>query len=499
MSGRYYEEFDIGETIEHRRRRTVTESDNQRFCDLTMNQQPLHVDREFAAGTEFGQRLVNGLYTMSLAVGISIPETTDGTIVANLSYDDVEHPTPVFHDDTIRARSTVTENARPRTANAASSPCTSRRSIRTTISSVRSTGQSFSLKREHAEGPMTDSSPNPAGNADGPNTTSIDDLEWLSLEAGEEIVWADGPDKRTLLPSFLVGIPLAIVLVGILIIVSEYLRVTNTAYVVTNRALYRKTGVLSRDVKRIEHEKVQDISYSQSALGTQFGYGTVEVSTAGGSGVEMSFKSVPEPRSVQQLISELIEREHREEASDRTKTDVLTEIRDELRAIRTTLEESDAAGSNAGLEESSPRKRSIEIRSSGRTATTRPAMTTRRTTAIRPVAMGRRVATTRPAATNPNLRHDEPGRPTRVGNRRQRRDARVALARRRRHGRRRDDPVAWRAQDSDGVSVGRPRGRRWSRPSPRWSSNSCRWLHSRASPHSSRSGRSPASAVPSTS
>ncbi|TYT63459.1 MaoC family dehydratase [Natrialba swarupiae] len=109
MSGRYYEEFDIGETIEHRRRRTVTESDNQRFCDLTMNQQPLHVDREFAAGTEFGQRLVNGLYTMSLAVGISIPETTDGTIVANLSYDDVEHPTPVFHDDTIRARSTVTE------------------------------------------------------------------------------------------------------------------------------------------------------------------------------------------------------------------------------------------------------------------------------------------------------------------------------------------------------------------------------------------------------
>ncbi|MEY7848021.1 MaoC family dehydratase [Natrarchaeobius sp. A-rgal3] len=109
MSGRYYEGFDVGETIEHRRRRTVTESDNQRFCDLTMNQQPLHLDREFAADTEFGERLVNGLYTMSLAVGVSIPETTDGTIVANLSYDDVEHPNPVFQDDTIRARSTVTE------------------------------------------------------------------------------------------------------------------------------------------------------------------------------------------------------------------------------------------------------------------------------------------------------------------------------------------------------------------------------------------------------
>ncbi|MFC5134928.1 MULTISPECIES: MaoC family dehydratase [Haloferacaceae] len=109
MTGRYYEEFEVGETIEHRRRRTVSEADNQRFCDMTMNQQPLHLDAAFAADTQFGERLVNGLYTMSLAVGVSIPETTDGTIVANLSYDDVEHPNPVFHGDTIRARSTVTD------------------------------------------------------------------------------------------------------------------------------------------------------------------------------------------------------------------------------------------------------------------------------------------------------------------------------------------------------------------------------------------------------
>ncbi|RQG97313.1 MaoC family dehydratase [Natrarchaeobius chitinivorans] len=109
MSGRYYEEFEVDETIDHERRRTISESDNQRFCDMTMNQQPLHLDREFAAETEFGERVVNGLYTMALAVGISIPETTDGTIVANLSYDDVSHPKPVFHGDTIRARSTVTE------------------------------------------------------------------------------------------------------------------------------------------------------------------------------------------------------------------------------------------------------------------------------------------------------------------------------------------------------------------------------------------------------
>jgi len=109
MPGKYYEEFEVGETIAHDRRRTISESDNQRFCDMTMNQQPLHLDAEFAAGTEFGERVVNGLYTMSLAVGITIPETTDGTIVANLSYDAVEHPAPVFHGDTIHAQSTVTE------------------------------------------------------------------------------------------------------------------------------------------------------------------------------------------------------------------------------------------------------------------------------------------------------------------------------------------------------------------------------------------------------
>jgi len=109
MPGNYYEEFEVGETIEHERRRTITEADNQRFCDLTMNQQPLHLDAAFAADTQFGERLVNGLYTMSLAVGLSIPDTTDGTIVANLSYDDVEHPAPVSHGDTIRVQSTVTD------------------------------------------------------------------------------------------------------------------------------------------------------------------------------------------------------------------------------------------------------------------------------------------------------------------------------------------------------------------------------------------------------
>jgi len=107
MTGKYYEEFEVGETIRHDKRRTISESDNQQFCDMTMNQQPLHLDTEFAADSQFGERIVNGLYTMSLAVGLSVPDTSDGTIVANLSYDNVEHPTPVFHGDTIRAQSTV--------------------------------------------------------------------------------------------------------------------------------------------------------------------------------------------------------------------------------------------------------------------------------------------------------------------------------------------------------------------------------------------------------
>lgn len=166
------------------------------------------------------------------------------------------------------------------------------------------------------------------------------ELEWLSLEDDETIVWVGGPDRRTLVPTFAIGIPLSIVLVGILIIVGEYLRVRNTAYVITDAAVYRKTGVLSRDVKRIDHEKVQDISYSQSALGSAFGYGTVELTTAGGAGVEMAFRSVADPRTVQQRISEQVA-SHRD--PDRAEDDVLEEILAELRAIRTILEESDGA------------------------------------------------------------------------------------------------------------------------------------------------------------
>jgi acyl dehydratase len=107
MAGLYFEEFEEGQVFEHAMSRTVTEMDNVMFSALTMNPQPLHLDEEFAKTTEFGQRLVNSLFTLGLVIGISVGETTLGTTIANLGMSDVRFPKPVFHGDTLRARTTV--------------------------------------------------------------------------------------------------------------------------------------------------------------------------------------------------------------------------------------------------------------------------------------------------------------------------------------------------------------------------------------------------------
>jgi itaconyl-CoA hydratase len=109
MAGKYFDELEIGMRIPHARSRTVTEMDNVLFCALTMNEQPLHLSEDFASHTQFGKRLVNGLYTMGLVVGIAVGDTTEGTIVANLGYDHVVHPHPVFHGDTIYVETEVLE------------------------------------------------------------------------------------------------------------------------------------------------------------------------------------------------------------------------------------------------------------------------------------------------------------------------------------------------------------------------------------------------------
>ncbi len=108
MPGKYYEELEVGMKFKHGGR-TVTEMDNVLFSALTMNTQPLHVNQDFASKTEFGQRLVNGVFTFGLVVGLTVAELTEGTIVANLGYDKVVHPNPVFHGDTIYAESEIIE------------------------------------------------------------------------------------------------------------------------------------------------------------------------------------------------------------------------------------------------------------------------------------------------------------------------------------------------------------------------------------------------------
>jgi acyl dehydratase len=112
MSGLYFEEFQIGMRFEHPWSRTVTETDNVLFSTLTMNPQPLHLDAHFAAQTQFGQRLVNSLFTLGLMIGMTVNDTTLGTTVANLGMSDVRFPRPVFHGDTLRVRTTV-EAMRP--------------------------------------------------------------------------------------------------------------------------------------------------------------------------------------------------------------------------------------------------------------------------------------------------------------------------------------------------------------------------------------------------
>lgn len=108
MRGLYLEEFEVGQVIDHALKRTVTEMDNVMFSALTHNPQPLHIDRHFCeTETEWGQPLVNSLFTLGLMIGISVNDTTFGTTIANLGMTDVRFPNPVFHGDTIRVSTEV--------------------------------------------------------------------------------------------------------------------------------------------------------------------------------------------------------------------------------------------------------------------------------------------------------------------------------------------------------------------------------------------------------
>ena len=108
MAGKYYDQLEVGMLIKHELGRTLTEFDNVLFSSLTLNNQPLHINADFAEKTEFGKPIINGIFTMGVVVGITVGDLTAGTIVANLGYENVKHPKPMFAGDTLYVETEIT-------------------------------------------------------------------------------------------------------------------------------------------------------------------------------------------------------------------------------------------------------------------------------------------------------------------------------------------------------------------------------------------------------
>lgn len=188
---------------------------------------------------------------------------------------------------------------------------------------------------------MSDSETERPPGTDVPDETAYD---WLTLDDGEEILWAGEPHFYSIVPALIVGIPLMLVLIGIPIVVGSYLTRENTVYLLTNEGLYHKSGVFSRGVQKIEFEKVQNTAFSQGPLGNYVGYGNVDISTAGGDDIEMRFRAVADPKAVQGMIKREIRKTRGGDRGDEATRDtdaVLDDILAELRAIRTALEAED--------------------------------------------------------------------------------------------------------------------------------------------------------------
>jgi len=164
--------------------------------------------------------------------------------------------------------------------------------------------------------------------------------DWLTLDEDEEILWAGQPASETMYGAYLVGVPLILLVgLGLLIIASAYLSRENTDYVITTKSVYKKTGIFSRSVAEVEYEKVQNTSFSVGVVGRYFDYGNVEISTAGGSGVEMTLRGVSSPQDVQKRLSRRVKEIQGSSGGDEeAKPDVLDDILTELRAIRVAVE-----------------------------------------------------------------------------------------------------------------------------------------------------------------
>ncbi len=114
MTGKYFEELDVGMEFAHLPGRTVTETDNLLFSALTLNPQPLHLDAEFAASTEHGQILVNSIFTLGVVIGLSVGDTTLDTTLGNLGFDKTTFPNPVFLGDTLYSKTIVMDKRESR-------------------------------------------------------------------------------------------------------------------------------------------------------------------------------------------------------------------------------------------------------------------------------------------------------------------------------------------------------------------------------------------------
>jgi acyl dehydratase len=170
--GRYYEDFEVGDVYKHPYGRTVTETDNVWFTNVTMNLNPMHFNEAYAAETEFGERLVDGLFVIALAVGMSVIDVS-ANATANLGYDDVRHHAPVFHGDTIFAESEVVTKRESESRDHVGLVTTDLRAYNQDDEQVLSLSRTgMVLKREHAE----PSAATPPGWPEGIGTQP-DDLE----------------------------------------------------------------------------------------------------------------------------------------------------------------------------------------------------------------------------------------------------------------------------------------------------------------------------------
>ena len=192
--------------------------------------------------------------------------------------------------------------------------------------------------------------------SDAPASTPTDQPvpEWLSLEDDEEIQWIGEPVPVSIVGTAVWGVVLTVVLIGFLILLMlpfSWLSLKNTDYVVTNKSLYVKKGILGTNIESVGLDKIQNTEYSQSFWGKQFGFGSIDISTAGSSGAEISFQNVEDARGVRETISGMVSEygaEHRrssptnDETTDPTvaadTADRMDELVEELRGTRRAME-----------------------------------------------------------------------------------------------------------------------------------------------------------------